>query len=48
MYSGEPQKEFATSSEVIFGLAKPKSATFKWPSESNNIFSGFKSLYKIF
>jgi len=48
IYSGEPQKEYASSSDAIFGLASPKSATFKCPSLSIRIFSGFKSLYNIF
>ena len=46
MYSGDPQNEYASSSDVILGLAKPKSANFKKPFSSNKIFSGFISRYK--
>ncbi len=42
-YSGVPQNDIAFSlSFNIFAI--PKSASFKYPSSSNRIFSGFKSL----
>jgi len=47
MYSAEPQKvEFRESFEVVFD--RPKSANFMCPSMSMKMFSGFRSLYKIF
>lgn len=39
MYSIVPIKLFVRISSVMFPLAKPKSVTFTWPSESRRTFS---------
>ena len=46
IYSGVPQKDRAFSFPFKC-FAIPKSASFRYPSSSINMFSGFKSLYTI-
>ena len=50
IYSGVPQYEFASAepSSYEFILARPKSASSIYPSSPSKIFSGLRSLYKIF
>ncbi len=45
-YSGVPQKVEASSSSLRI-LARPKSISFKYPSESIKMFSSFKSQWRI-
>ena len=47
-YSGVPQKDMASLSEITFPFVRPKSVSSIYPSEMINTFSGFKSFNNCF